>query len=58
MQYINGTWTPSTDTEGWHLTKLAPGERRGKSVQLSSRYPVHDWVADNGAENLDHWLGE
>jgi hypothetical protein len=58
MQYFNGAWTPSTDTAGWRLSRPAPENRRGKSVQLSGRYPVHDWVTDNGAVNIDSWLGE
>jgi hypothetical protein len=56
MQYINGTWAPSADTPGWRLTKPAPQGRRGTSVQLSGRYPVHDWVTDDGSENIDRWL--
>jgi len=58
MQYANGAWTPSTtDTTSWPLSKPAAEGRRGKSFQLSTLYPVHDWVRDNGPENLDRWLG-
>lgn len=57
MQYMQGSWAPALDTSGWRLWKPAPEKRRGKSLQLSSMYPVYDWVRDNGLENLDRWLG-
>ena len=57
LQYANGTWAPATDTTGWPLSKPAAESRRGKTVQLSAMFPVHDWIKDNGPDNLDQWLG-
>jgi antiphage defense system Thoeris ThsB-like protein len=57
LQYANGDWIPSPDNPGWPLSKPAPADRRGKSLQLSTMYRVYDWAADNGPENFDGWLG-
>jgi hypothetical protein len=57
LHYANGSWIPSPDNPGWPLSKPAPAEKRGKSLQLSSMYRVYDWVAGNGPENFDSWLG-
>jgi antiphage defense system Thoeris ThsB-like protein len=56
LQYAHGAWIPAIDTTGWRLSKPASEKRRGKTVQLSLMYPVHDWVRDNGLEHLDRWL--
>jgi Thoeris protein ThsB, TIR-like domain len=57
LQYTNGSWLPYQDNPGWPLSKPAAPERRGKRIQLSSRYRVYDWVTDNGPENLEKWVG-
>jgi hypothetical protein len=57
LQYANGNWSPAADSSGWQLTKPASESRRGKSIQLSTIYPVYDWAVDKGLENLDLWLG-
>ena len=57
LQYSSGDWIPFADSPGWSLSKPAPAERRGKSLQLSTMYRVYDWVTDNGPENFDRWLG-
>ena len=57
LQYANGNWSPAADSSGWQLTKPASESRRGKSIQLSTIYPVYDWAVDQGLENLDLWLG-
>jgi hypothetical protein len=57
MQYSSGDWVSFPDNKGWPLSKPASGQRRGKSLQLSSLYRTYDWIADNGAENLEVWVG-
>jgi hypothetical protein len=57
LQYSNGAWIPAPDNPGWPLSKPTSAERRGRSMQLSTMYRLHDWVTDNGPENFDGWLG-
>ena len=57
LQYAHNAWLPYEDNPGWPLANPAPSKRWGKRIQLSSLYRVYDWVADNGAENFEKWVG-
>jgi len=57
LQYANNAWLPYEDHPGWPLSKPAAPERRGKRIQLSTRYRVYDWVTDNGPDNFEKWIG-
>ena len=57
LLYTNGAWLQYDDNPGWPLANSAPPARRGKRIQLSTLYRVYDWVADNGAENFEKWIG-
>lgn len=57
LQYQHNAWLPYDDRPGWPLAKLAAPARRGRRIQLSSLYRVYDWVADNGRENFERWVG-
>jgi hypothetical protein len=57
LHYRQNAWLPYQDNHGWKLAKPAPEHRRGKTITLSSFYRVYDWVADNGRENFDKWIG-
>jgi hypothetical protein len=57
LQYAHNSWLPYEDQTGWPLVNPAPLHRRGKRIQLSTLYRVYDWVADNGQENFEKWVG-
>ena len=58
LQYAENQWVPYEDKPGWPLARRAPVSRWGKLVQLSALYRVYDWVADNGPENFEKWIGK
>lgn len=57
LQYTNGSWLPYQDNPGWPLSKPPAPEKRGKRIQLSTMYRVHDWVTGNGQDNFEGWIG-
>ncbi len=54
----NGTkWVVYADSPGWTLETRCSEERRGKTVQLSKKYKVYNWTADDGYANFAKWVG-
>jgi hypothetical protein len=53
----NGSgWVDSPDMESYNLTQQSGSHNWGKLVQLSTWYPVYDWVANDGYNNFDKWI--
>ena len=57
LQYRQNAWGKYQDNHGWPLANPAPSQKRGKMIRLSSLYRVYDWVADNGPDNFEKWIG-
>ena len=57
LQYAHNAWIPYDDKPGWPLANRPPVHRWGQRIQLSSLYRIYDWVADNGQQNFEKWIG-
>lgn len=53
--YIQGSWIDYTDLDGWSVTQVEV-KHRDKIFRLSERYPIYDWIANDGYNNFEKWI--
>lgn len=56
-QWDGSQWQVYADFSQYRLQIQRPQEDWNKFYQLSQRYPVYDWVANDGYENFSNWVG-
>ena len=52
---IKGEWKLYPDLDGWTVKEF-PKKDREKIIQLSSIYPIYDWIKDDGYNNFKNWV--
>lgn len=53
--FINGHWIDYTDLDGWSVNQVDE-EYRNKIFRLSTKYPIYDWIKDDGYNNFENWI--
>lgn len=53
--FIQGKWIDYTDLEGWSVQQVEPVYRE-KIYRLSEKYPIYDWILNDGYNNFEKWI--
>lgn len=55
-EWNGNAWIDSPDMPAYSLNQQAGAEYWSKFVQLSTWYPVYDWIANDGYNNFNKWI--
>jgi hypothetical protein len=53
--YIENKWIPFKDLDGWTVKEVFEKDRN-TIFRLSTLYPVHDWIEDDGFNQFKNWV--
>ena len=53
--YINGKWVKYPDLDSYSVSKVDE-KLRNKIFRLSNKFPVYDWIADDGYNKFASWV--
>lgn len=56
LEYKNNNWVAYNDLDGWNVSNTKQ-EDFGKAYKLSKYYKIYDWVAGDGYNNFEKWIG-